>query len=138
MLSHRGDWDVSSNAESGTGYSDILVETEDDLGIVIEIKYASDGNLEAGCREALEQIRDKDYAARLVEDGMERIVKYGIACWKKKCKVELMREAERSRMRERFCRHLRKKILHIPAHHDLQLGIPGILFNLLSIAHIFE
>ena len=94
LLSHRGDWDVSSNAESGTGYSDILVETEDDLGIVIEIKYASDGNLEAGCREALEQIRDKDYAARLVEDGMERIVKYGIACWKKKCKVELMREAE--------------------------------------------
>ncbi len=87
LLSYREDWDVRSNAESGTGYSDILVETEDETGMVIEVKYAENGNLEAGCREALKQIEEKDYEARLAEDGMETIRKYGIACWKKKCKV---------------------------------------------------
>lgn len=87
LLSYRGDWDVTSNAESGTGYSDILVETENETGIVIEVKYAENGNLEAGCREALKQIEEKDYEAGLAEDGMETIRKYGIACWKKKCKV---------------------------------------------------
>lgn len=89
LLSFREDWDVSSNAESGTGYSDILVETEDGIGIVIEVKYAETGNLEAGCRDALKQIEEKDYEARLVEDGIETIRKYGIACWKKKCRVEV-------------------------------------------------
>lgn len=71
------------------GYSDILVETEDDIGIVIEVKYAEDGNLEAGCREALNQIQDKDYASRLIEDGIEDIRKYAIAYWKKRCRVEM-------------------------------------------------
>ena len=89
LLSYREDWDVRSNAESGTGYSDILVETEDETGMVIEVKYAENGNLETGCREALKQIEEKDYEARLAEDGMETIRKYGIACWKKKCKVEV-------------------------------------------------
>ena len=64
-------------------------ETEDDIGIVIEVKYVEDGNLEAGCREALKQIQDKGYEEVLVEDGIETIRKYGIACWKKKCKVEV-------------------------------------------------
>lgn len=73
--------------ESGTGYSDILVETEKGTGIVIEVKYAETGNLETGCREALKQIEEKGYEARLVEDGIETIRKYGIACWKKKCRV---------------------------------------------------
>ena len=89
LLSYREDWDVRSNAESGTGYSDILVETEDETGMIIEVKYAENGNLEAGCREALKQIQEKDYEARLAEDGIETIRKYGIACWKKKCKVEV-------------------------------------------------
>lgn len=87
LLSSRENWDVSSNAESGTGYSDILVETEDEIGIVIEVKYAEGGDFDAGCRTALKQIQDKDYAAGLVEDGMEKIVKYGIACYKKNCRV---------------------------------------------------
>lgn len=89
LLSHREDWVVTSNVESGDGYSDILVELEDDgVGIVIEVKYAQDGNLEKGCLEALKQIERMGYAESLVEDGMERILKYGIACYKKKCRVQ--------------------------------------------------
>ncbi len=62
---------------------------EEETGIVIEIKYPDNGDLEAGCREALEQIERKRYAERLMQDGMKTIHKYGIACYKKSCKVQL-------------------------------------------------
>ena len=88
LLSHREDWLVLSNVESGDGYSDILVELEDECtGIIIEVKYAKNGNFEKGCQDALEQIEKTGYVDTLLEDGMERILKYGIACYKKKCKV---------------------------------------------------
>ena len=90
LLSHREDWEIHSNAEAGEGYSDLLLKSEDDnLGIVIEVKYAPEGNLEAGCREALMQIEEKDYAAGLKNEGIEKILKYGIACYKKRCKVQM-------------------------------------------------
>lgn len=88
LLSHREDWDIDSNAESGEGYSDILIEIEEELtGIVIEVKYPNDGDLETGCREALQQIVDKGYETKLWQDGMTNIIKYGIACKKKSCMV---------------------------------------------------
>lgn len=88
LLRHREDWILYSNAESGDGYSDILVEDpEVGIGIVIELKYREDGKLEEGCREALEQIENLDYAARLEDDGIETVVRYGIACNRKKCRV---------------------------------------------------
>jgi hypothetical protein len=77
-----------SNAESGVGYSDILVEVpESRTGVVIEMKYAKDGKLDEGCAEALRQIDKKQYDARLQLDGMKNIVKVGIACFRKYCKV---------------------------------------------------
>ena len=83
-------WRVFSNRESGDGYSDILVEIEDEeLGIIIEVKYAQNGDLEAGCADALAQIEQKSYEEVLYQDGMEKILKYGIACYKKRCKVVL-------------------------------------------------
>ena len=90
ILGFQDDWIVKSNAESGIGYSDILIETRRNrVGIVVEIKYAEDGNLEAACQNALQQIEDKKYEARLKEDGMRSIIKYGIACYKKECKVKM-------------------------------------------------
>lgn len=90
LLSHREDWDVCSNAESGEGYSDIQVEIPDDgIGIVIEMKYPDNGNLENGCLEALSQIEKNNYANRLVQDGMTTVFKYGIACYKKTCRVQI-------------------------------------------------
>ncbi len=93
LLSHREDWIVTSNTESGDGYSDILVEAEDQgIGIVIEVKYAEEGKLDAACTEALEQISSLDYEDRLRQDGMDTVVRFGIACYKKRCIVR----AERS------------------------------------------
>lgn len=81
-------WKVKSNAESGEGYSDISVEVEDkDIGIIIELKYAEKAAFDEGCREALRQIHDKNYEEALIDDGMKMIYKYGIACYKKRCKV---------------------------------------------------
>lgn len=87
LLQSEESWIVKSNAESGLGYSDLLIETPEGIGIVIELKYASDSNLEKHCADALAQIESKEYAARLLDDGMEKIVKYGIAFYKKRCKV---------------------------------------------------
>ena len=76
--------------ESGDGYSDILVEIEENgIGIVIEVKYPDTAPLEKGCEEALKQIERNNYAEMLRQDGMETILKYGIACNRKKCKVLL-------------------------------------------------
>jgi hypothetical protein len=92
ILQYKDDWIVMSNAESGTGYSDILIETPESIGIVLELKYADNGDLKAHCEEALEQIEARDYDAALLDDGMETILKYGIAFYKKKCKV-MMKKA---------------------------------------------
>lgn len=87
LLQYEDSWFIKSNAESGEGFSDILIETKNRIGVVIEVKYAEDGNLDKWCAEALDQIERKSYAARLLEDGMKSVVKYGIAFNKKHCKV---------------------------------------------------
>lgn len=89
ILSFKTGWEVASNRESGTGFSDILIEIDDsDIGIVIEVKYSDDENqLESDCREALKQIKDRDYPQKLRNAGFHKILKYGIACQIKTCKV---------------------------------------------------
>ena len=89
ILSFKTGWEVASNRESGTGFSDILIEIDDsDIGIVIEVKYSDDEDqLEKDCKEALKQIKDRDYSQKLRDAGFHRILKYGIACQIKTCKV---------------------------------------------------
>ena len=82
-------WLVKSNAETGEGYSDISIQTPDRIGIVIELKYADDGNLEEACREALVQIEEKKYAEGLKRWRTKKILKYGIAFYEKECMVAL-------------------------------------------------
>lgn len=90
ILGFQDTWSVSSNKESGDGYSDILVETDDgEVGIVLEVKYAEEGGLETACREALEQIERKRYEEELLDEGINHILKYGIAFYKKRCRVML-------------------------------------------------
>ena len=81
-------WQVSSNAESGEGYSDISIEVAcRKIGIVIELKYAENAGFDEACRAALQQILDRRYEETLVKDGMKTIYRYGIACYRKRCKV---------------------------------------------------
>ena len=91
ILGFKENWSVMSNRESGDGFGDILIRIEDeDVGIVIEVKYADDENLQGECEKALQQIIDIRYTEALEQEGIHTIIKYGIACYRKKCKV-LMR-----------------------------------------------
>ena len=87
LLRSQGSWLVKSNAETGEGYSDISIQTPDRIGIIIEIKYADDGKLEAACKEALEQIEEKKYAEGIKRRGTKKMIKYGIAFCEKECMV---------------------------------------------------
>lgn len=88
LLGYKDSWSVSSNTETGEGYSDILVEIDDkEIGIIIEVKYAENADFEAGCRKAMDQIEKKHYEEKLVDAGMQTIFKFGIACYKKRCRV---------------------------------------------------
>ncbi|MBS6735369.1 MAG: AAA family ATPase [Clostridiales bacterium] len=90
LLQNQDNWLVKSNAETGEGYSDISIRMPDRTGIVIELKYADDGNLEAACSEALKQIEEKKYAEGLKRRGMKKIMKYGIAFCEKECMVAVV------------------------------------------------
>lgn len=93
LLSYPESWIVKSNQESGDGYSDILIkDLATDTGIVIEVKYAERGKLDSACAEVLLQMKSRDYAEALYDDGMDRIVKYGMAFYKKRCKVVCLEE----------------------------------------------
>ena len=89
LLRSDPSWLILSNAESGDGFSDILIEPEDpDAGIVIEVKYSPTlAGMERACEAALEQIRSKRYDERLRNEGRENIFAYGIAFSRKRCRV---------------------------------------------------
>lgn len=87
LLRSQGSWLIQSNAETGEGYSDISICTPERTGIVIELKYANDGDLAAACAEALKQIEDRKYAVGLQHRGMKKIIKYGMAFCEKECMV---------------------------------------------------
>ena len=87
LLSKQDDWIVESNSENGVGYSNISIILPSRKGIIIELKYANDGNLEEACKDALNQIKDKKYAEGLKKEDVEQVVSYGIAFNKKKCMV---------------------------------------------------
>lgn len=89
LLSYDPDWYITSNQESGDGYSDIMIEAEQArIGIIIEVKYAENIKmLDKACEKALKQIKEKHYDQKLEKEGYETILNYGIACYKKRCKV---------------------------------------------------
>ena len=93
ILGLQGDWKATSNKESGGGFSDILVEVnEDDLhiGMVLELKYSkTEKALDKECNDALQQIEDKNYDHELREKGYTKILKYGIAFYHKKCRIKV-------------------------------------------------
>ena len=89
LLRSEPNWLILSNAESGDGFSDILIEPEDpDTGIVIEVKDSPTlAGMESACVTALEQIKSKRYDERLRNEGRENVTAFGIAFCKKRCRV---------------------------------------------------
>ncbi len=90
ILGFKEGWTVKSNQEAGEGFSDITIRIDDsDVGIVIEVKYAEEANMEKECEKALRQIEEKHYTKELEDRGVHKILKYAITCNRKKCKVLL-------------------------------------------------
>lgn len=88
MLSSRDTWVIRSNIETGDGYSDILTEIpETSVGCIFEIKYVETGVLDTACIRALEQIKEKNYAEKLRQDGMNKIHLYAVACRLKESRI---------------------------------------------------
>ena len=88
LLKAEGNFIVMSNAESGIGYTDIMVVVPGEkTGCIIEVKYAENGAFDAACLEAMKQVENAAYTEALKMEGMERIHKFGIACYKKSCRV---------------------------------------------------
>ena len=89
LLRSEPNWLILSNAESGDGFSDILIEPEDpDAGIVIEVKYSPTlAGMESVCEAAMNQIKKKRYDERLRNEGRENVTAFGIAFCKKRCRV---------------------------------------------------
>ena len=89
LLSTCANWRVSSNAETGKGRSDIIVERKDrKIGFVVEVKDVKDAEkLDAACEAGMKQIEDRDYTAILRRYRVKEIWMYAIAFWDKECKV---------------------------------------------------
>ena len=88
LLKAEGSFIVRSNAESGIGYTDIMVSIPSKkIGCIIEVKYAGNGMFDSACKDAMRQIEDGAYVTALKQEGMQTIHKFGIACYKKSCRV---------------------------------------------------
>ena len=94
LLNTCADWRVTSNAETGKGRCDIIVERKDRrIGFVVEVKDVKDeSKLDTACENAMKQIEEKDYTAILRRYRFKAIWTYGIAFWDKECKVVAKKE----------------------------------------------
>ena len=92
LLSSMQDYEILSNRESGNGRPDIMLKPYDEKkpAIIIELKYADKfTQMEGKCKEALKQIDEKEYAEGLLNEGYEKILKYGICFCQKSCRCEI-------------------------------------------------
>ena len=86
-----GGYRINSNREQGNGRPDLVLEpnTPRQPAMIIEIKRAQKfGQMDAFCDKALEQIEEQDYAAELLDEGYQKIYKYGFCFCKKSCMVK--------------------------------------------------
>ena len=89
MLTGNTDWVVKSNVEAGEGFADIIIKPQNpNDGIIFELKYSKEASgLDKACERAIKQIRDRRYSEYLKNDGCHNMIFYGIAFYKKRCKV---------------------------------------------------
>ena len=91
VLATHKQWYVQSNVESGNGYVDLmLTSTTHNTGIVIEIKYAHDGNMDHALDLACKQISSRCYDQLFQVRGIETIIRVGIAFYRKKAEVQFV------------------------------------------------
>lgn len=85
---------VESNYENGLGRSDIVIkDRRNRRAVAIEVKIASsEDRLETECQNAINQIEENQYARKIERSGFRKVVRYGIAFYKKECLVKSVNE----------------------------------------------
>lgn len=92
LLNGMEDYYAYSNRESGDGRYDICLKNMEVSKpvVIMELKVASDYNeMEAKSKQAVDQIMMKHYEEDLVRDGYRAVLCYGIAFYKKDCRISL-------------------------------------------------
>ncbi|MDD2959107.1 MAG: AAA family ATPase [Lachnospiraceae bacterium] len=87
---------VKSNREAGDGRYDICVRNQDETvsPVILELKVSRTfKEMETEAEKALAQIEEKKYDSWLPEEGYTESIRYGIAFFKKKCRVHMVRKA---------------------------------------------
>lgn len=90
LLKMLDGYTLKSNRESGLGRSDLLLLSApyDGTAVIMELKVADTfAQLDSSAREALEQIKQKQYDAELKLEGYHTFTYYGISFFKKLCRV---------------------------------------------------
>ena len=89
LLVGNGTWGVLSNKETGDGYADLMVEMDDpNAAMILELKSVEKvSELQNACDRAIKQIHERRYDVYLRDEGRSDIWIYGIAFYKKRCKV---------------------------------------------------
>ena len=90
LLRMMDGYTLKSNRESGLGRSDLLLLSApyEGIAVIIELKAAdSFAQLDGSAREALCQIKEKQYDAELKLEGYHTFLYYGISFYKKLCRV---------------------------------------------------
>lgn len=90
LLKMMDGYTIKSNRESGYGRSDLLMLSApyDGIAVILELKVADTyALLEEKADEALRQIEEKRYDAELRLEGYHTFIKYGVAFYKKLCRV---------------------------------------------------
>ncbi|MGN0414805.1 MAG: AAA family ATPase [Agathobacter sp.] len=83
---------MKSNREYGNGRPDLVLSPYNPRKSVIIFEFKSCKKyteMGAGCKAALDQIEEKDYAAPFLDKGYTKIMKYGICFCEKTCMVEM-------------------------------------------------
>ena len=85
-------YQIKSNREYGNGRPDLVLSPYNPRKSVIIFEFKSCkkyNQMAAGCKAALDQIEEKDYAAPFLDKGYTKIMKYGICFCEKTCMVEV-------------------------------------------------
>ncbi|WP_394918098.1 AAA family ATPase [uncultured Robinsoniella sp.] len=94
LLKPLDEYLIESNREAGDGRLDILLRSLDVRKPVVIVELKQSGvfqDMETKATEALNQIQDKEYYRELQQEGYENIICYGIAFFKKNCRVQAKR-----------------------------------------------
>lgn len=96
VLGNMREYIIKSNREAGDGRYDICIRSLDvsQAPVILELKVAdSFKGLEGSCIQALQQIHEKHYDEALPEEGYTEVLNYGIAFFRKQCRVKVERKS---------------------------------------------